>query len=123
MQGAKNAREKKIINIVTDYSSWLSEPKMSGSKIIKVEIFFAINRSTSLKNLIQSQLAFLWRERMRVEIKRTSEENTNRLGIVVEPVVERANLEWHEQAFKELTKLDMGDIKLKKDIACEGDEQ
>ena len=66
---------------------------------------------------------FLQRERIRVEIKRTVAEHTNWLGIIVRPVVDRANLGQYEKAIILLAKFDIGDVEFKKDYVYEGGEQ
>ena len=125
IEGVKDITKDKeeIMNVVTNYSLWLSEPKVTGTKVIKVEIFFIIKTNTSIRELIQSQINFIQREQMRVEIKRTAEEHTQRVGMIVGPIVDRANLGWYEEEIVKKTAINKGEMELKKDMVYEGEER
>jgi len=125
IKGVKDITNDKemILNIVTNYSLWLSELKVTGSKVIRVEIFFTIRRTTTVRELVQSQINFLQKEQMRVEIKQTAKEHTQKLGILVGPIVDRANLGWYEKAIVNMTEICEGEVELKKDIVYEGDKR
>ena len=51
----KVEEESTFINDVTDCDQWMSEPKLIGSRVIRVEIFFTIKTNAAFRELIQGQ--------------------------------------------------------------------
>ena len=110
-----------LINDVRNYSKWMSEPKVLGSRVLRVEIFFAIKTNTAFRDAIQGQICFFQKQKIRVDVKRTVEEHTASLGCIVRYIVGRANMGWCEEAMKKLRTMKMGEVELKKDAVWEGD--
>ena len=60
IQDVKNVmEEKKIITDVQHYSNWVSEPKVTGNRVLRVEIFFTVVTKIPLRELVQTQIGFL----------------------------------------------------------------
>lgn len=114
--------KNKVLTDVTCYSDWISEPKVTGKAVIRVEVFFTIKTKTPVRDLVQSQLDFLQRENIRIEIKRTNEEHTTRIGYLVGPVVDWANMNWYERTCIEKARVEKGNMELKKEPVYEGAE-
>ena len=125
INGVKDCSNKQgeIINDVTNYSKWLSEPKVSGTRTLKVKIYFTINTNTQFRELIENQIEFLQQERMRVDIKRTADEHTQRVGVLIGPIVDRANLAWYARMIEQKTALQIDEFESKKDVVYEGDKK
>ena len=95
---------------------------MTSNRVVKVEIFFTIKTSSILRQLVQSQLDYLKREMIRVDIKQTKDEHTNCIRFLVGPVVDRANIGWYEKVIQRCSKDVKGKVELKKDVVYEGKE-
>ena len=101
----------------------MSEPKVLGSRVLMVEIFFATKTNAAFRDLMQGQKELFQKQKIRIDVKRTADEYTTRLGHVVGPIVDRENIGWHEETTKILVKIDVGEVELKKDVMWEGDER
>ena len=97
-----------------DYSQWMSKPKVIGTRVIKVEIFFTIKSTLNIRELAQDQLEYLKREGIRVDMKRTVDEHTTKVGFIVGPLVDRANMEWYQETLVAAGHLEQGHMELKK---------
>ena len=51
--------EKKVLTDVRRYSDWLSKLKVTGDRVVRVEIFFTAVTKTPLRELVQNQMEFL----------------------------------------------------------------
>ena len=80
--------EKKVLTDVRRYSDWLSKPKVTGDRVVQVEIFFTAVTKTPLQELVQNQIEFLQQEQIKVTVKRTGNEHTSRVGYLVGPIVD-----------------------------------
>ena len=110
IEGVKDMLEDgdTFIKDVRDYSRWMSEPKVLGTRVIKVEIFFTIKSGLTIRELIQDQLEFLQQEQIRVDFKRTIGEYTTKVGYIVGLVVDRVNMGWYEEALKRAGRMNEG---------------
>ena len=124
VKGVKDIFEERDVYITNlhDYNRWLSEPKVTGNRVTWVKLFFTIKTSSTLRELVQSQIEFLKRESIRVDIKRTDDEHTNRVGFFIGPIVDRANMGWYEKAIQCYSAAAKGTVELKKDVVYEGKE-
>jgi len=121
--GVQDINEKnKILTDVTRYNEWISEPKVTGSRVIRVELFITLETTLSLRELVDAQFEFIQREGLRLTVKRTGEEHTSRVGYLIGPVVDWANMKWYEEQCKKVGKLLEGEFELKKDTVYEGAE-
>ena len=105
-----------------DYSQWMSEPKVIGTRVIKVEVFFTIKSTLNIREFTQDQLEYLKREGIRVDMKRTVNEHTTKVGFIVGPLVDRANVEWCQETLVAAGHLEQGHMELKKEVVYEGEE-
>jgi len=48
--------EDKVLTDLKDYNLWLSDPKLSGTKTTRVEIYFTIQTSMSLRDIIEEDI-------------------------------------------------------------------
>ena len=78
----------------------MSEPKAIGSRVIRVEIFFTVKTNASIRDLIMGQKEFLEKQQIRIDVKRTADEHTTRIGCIVGPIVNRVNMGWYEETIK-----------------------
>ena len=81
-----------FIKNVWDYSKWMSEPKVLGSRVICMEIFFTIKTTTPFWELIEDELEFFQQEGIKVNIKRILDEHITRLGCIIRLVVDKVNM-------------------------------
>ena len=112
----------KVLTDVTGYNDWLSGPKVIGSRVIRVEIYFIIKTKSSLRDLVQSQIDFIQREELRIMIKRIGDEYTGRIGYLVGLVIDWANMNWYEEQYRKYGNLAREEIELKKDMVYKGAE-
>ena len=112
----------KILKDVQYYSDWLSEPKVTGNRVIRVDIFFTIITLVSVRDLVQSQIEFLQQENIKVTVKRTGNEHTSRLGFLVGPIVDRVNMKWYEKICQQVRRINNGELELKKEVVYEGNK-
>ena len=60
---------------------------------------------------------------MWIEVKRTGDEHTNRIGFVTRPVIDRANIVWYEAIIKYLSEINEGEVEIKRNTVYEGVER
>ena len=53
IKGVQDINNNKMITDLSDYNLWLSEPRMIGKKTISVEIYFAVETSMRLWEIIE----------------------------------------------------------------------
>jgi len=54
VDGVKDIVDKdKVLTDVTRYSDWLSKPKVTDSRVIRVEIYFTIKTKTLIRELVE----------------------------------------------------------------------
>ena len=58
-----------------------------------------------------------------MEVKRTGDKHTNRIGFVTRPVVDRVNIDWYEAMIKYLSGINEGGVEIKRNIVYEGVER
>jgi len=80
--------ENKVLTDVRQYNEWLSEPKVTSNRLVRVKIFFTAIMVTPLHELVQNQMEFLQNERIKKTEKRTGNEHTSRVGYLVGPIVD-----------------------------------
>jgi len=95
---------------------------VTGTKTIRVEIFFTIQIEYTLRDIIKDDLDWLSEESVRVDVKRIVEEYTNKLGYLTGPIVDHVNMQWYDKMLKYSTNLDQGTLEVRKDIVYEGDD-
>ena len=116
IEGVIDILDKKIVRTdITRYSEWLSDPKVIGNRVIRVDIFFTIRTKTTVRDLVQSQIEFLKSENVRVEIKQTNNKHTTRIGYLIGPVVDWANINWYKENCKAKAQIVDGALELKKE--------
>ena len=87
--GVQDINEKnKILTDITRYNKWISEPKVTGSRVIRVELFITLATTLTLRELVDAQFDFIQREGLRLTVKCTGNEHTSRLGYLIGPVVD-----------------------------------
>ena len=89
---------------------------------MKVEIFFTIKSTLNIRELAQDQLEHLKREGIRVDMKWTVDEHATKVGFIVGPLVDRANMEWYQETLIAAGYLEQDHMELKKEVVCEGEE-
>ena len=52
----------KVLTNVIGYDDWMSKAKVTGLRVIRVEVYFTIKTMTLVRDLIQVQLDFVQRE-------------------------------------------------------------
>ena len=72
---------------------------------------------------MQNQIEFLQNEQIKITEKRTGNEHTSRVGYLVGPIVDRANMKWYEQTCKNIGKVNGDEIELKKELVYKGNER
>ena len=65
---------------------------------------------------MQGQKELFQKQKIRVDVKRTADKHTKRLGCGVGHVVDRANMGWNEEKTKTLGSIGIGEVALKKDV-------
>ena len=102
---------------------WLSEPRITGKKTLHIEIYFAVDTSMRLWEIIEQDISQLKKDRVRVEEKRTRNEHTNKVGFLTGPIVEKANMESYDKIVKYFGELEEGEVELKKKMVYDGPEE
>ena len=75
IQGVKDViEEKKVFKDIWCYSNWISKPKVTGNRVLRVEIFFTALTIIPLQELVQAQMGFLQQENIKIIVKRTGNE-------------------------------------------------
>ena len=47
---------KRILKDVRYYNDWLSEPKVTGNRVLRVELYFTVYTETPIRELVRNQL-------------------------------------------------------------------
>jgi len=123
VQGVKDMENNNVMTDLRDYNLWLSEPKMTGTETTRVEIYFTIQTNMTLQDIIDEDIYELKQESMWMEVKRTGDEHTNRIGFITGPVVERANMGWYEAMMKHRGNIQEGEVEIKRNMVYEGKEK
>jgi hypothetical protein len=121
--GVKDMYDNKTITTFNDYNLYLSEARVSGRDTTRVEIFFTIDTTYSVRELIEEDLPFLKRENLWLEEKRTENEHTNKVGFLSGPIVEKANMKWYDGMMKLKAEIGEGLVEIKKGPVYEGREE
>ena len=105
-EGEKHAKELQDCNI------WLSDPKVTGTNAVQVEIFFTIKTEYALREIIEEDLDILKAERLRFNIKRTTDEHANKVGFLTGPIIDEVNMPWYDRMLKFQGKLEEGTMEV-----------
>ena len=77
----------------------------------------------NLRDIIEEDMDELKQESMQMEVKRTGDKHTNRIGFVTRPVIDRVNMDWYEAIIKYLSGINEGEVEIKRNIVYEGVER
>ena len=61
-----------------------------------------MHTKVTFQEILEEEIECLKVEKIRVDIKRTKEEHTNKVGFLAGPVVINANMPWHDLMLKHL---------------------
>ena len=111
-----------VMTDLTNYNHWLSDAKKTGKHTIRVEVFFTIQITKELREIIEADLPAFKQDRVRVDVKRTDNQHTTRLGYLTGPILDRVNLTWYDRMLKYVGKLNEGSLEVRKDFVYEGQD-
>lgn len=115
--------EKDRVEKLDDHNQWLSEPKKQGTNAIKLEFFFTVCAKHTFQDTLEEEIDYLKAKKIRIDIKRTKDEHTNKVGFLAGPVVSNANMPWYDAMLKYSGKIDENNaLEVRKDAVREGQE-
>ena len=76
-----------------------------------------------MKEIIDPDRNEYKRENIWIKHKRTGLEHTNKVGFLIDPIVDRASIEYYNKMIKHLGELEEGEVEIKKNTVYEGPEQ
>ena len=67
--------------------------RVPGINTIKVEIFLIIKTAFALREIIKEDIELLRAEKIRIHVKRTVNEHTNKIEFLAGPIIDNANVQ------------------------------
>ena len=114
IEGVKDVFKNETIKDLTNYNFWLSKPRRTGKRTIKVELYFSVATSKWLKEIIDKDRKVFKKDNIWIEPKRTEDEHTNKVGYITGPVVDKANMSHYDTMIKYFGQIEDGKVELKK---------
>ena len=90
-------QENNMTNILADRSTWLSESKRYGSRVVTIEVYFTVFTELTVKELLQDEVEVLKKGNAWLKVKRTRDKHTKKIGFLSGTITSNVNVEWYEK--------------------------
>lgn len=99
--------------------NWMYPMRNIGRKMHVLQVFFKVLTTKSVHDLRLDQQDYLKEKRIQMIPKFTKLEHTAKIGFILGPNVQFANLHWYDHMITKAAKCDKGDIEVRKEYVYE----
>ena len=81
-------------------NKWVYQPRIIGTKVKKVQMFFTVQTQKTIFELVQKEIKFLEENKLSITKKVTGMEHTRKIRFITETYLKIASADWYHKLFE-----------------------